>query len=278
MLHKLSVPGHASTRPDGLCFAVRRIQDLRSARLAPDDDHAAPQEPEGRVTRPTISTITATCFALAACSSARAELTAFWRHNPITPEAIADDLALAGMQSWSAMITHDNGYWVSAGARLTLPGGSVFYRNALGSGVRPRAADIAAHPALAFHTYVTSPHHTLSGLRSPSILGPFPENEPPESLGGAGDPVPGRFSVSWGHPEAVVYPTPVGTYEIFRVTFPLGTFPIVRSESTTSTTNPDQAASIPAIPEPAHVTWLAAGALTMGRRRGRLNGSAGDDR
>ena len=219
------------------------------------------------------------CFALTGLiAPARGALTAFWRHNPITPEAIADDPALAGMQSWSAMITHDNGYWVSAGARLTLPSGPVFYRNPLGSEVRPSAANIAAHPALAFHTYVTSPHQTLSGTRSPSILGPFPENELPASLGGALDPVPGRFSVSWGHPEAVVYPTPVGTYEIFRITFPLGLFPVVRSESLTLTTNPDQAATIPAIPEPAYVSWLASGALIMRRRRERLNCSACSDR
>jgi hypothetical protein len=222
------------------------------------------------VIRPRISTIIAICIALAACSSARAELTAFWRHNPITPEAVADDPALAGMQSWSVMITHDNGYWVSAGARLTLPSGSVYYRSALGGDVRPRSVDIATHPALAFHTYITSPHHTIAGSRSPSVLGSFPENEPPASLGGAGDHVPGRFSVSWGHPEAVVYPTPVGTYEILRVTFPLGVFPSVRPDSQTWTTNPDQGATIPAIPEPTHVIWLCAGASMMRRRRVRL--------
>ena len=184
-------------------------------------------------------------------ATAHADLTAFWRNNPITPEAIADDPVLAGMQSWSVLVTHDNGYWVSAGARLTLPSGLTFYRNALGDDLRPSPAAIAQHPALAYHTYVTSPHHIFNPFYSPSVLGPFPESQPPTSFGGGSDPLPGTFSVSWGHPETVVYPTPVGTYEILRVTFPNQTVPVVHPQSRTWTTNPEQMAVITAIPEPA---------------------------
>ena len=156
---------------------------------------------------------------------------------------------------------------VSAGVRLTLPTESFFYRNPLGADVRPSPTAIAAHPALAFHTSVTSPHHAFVS-RSPSILGSFPENDPPTSFGGAFDRVHGTFSVSWGHPEAVTYPTPVGTYEILRMTFPVEVLPVVHSQSQTWTIAPDQMANIPSIPEPACGAGLVclAGAALRGVR------------
>jgi hypothetical protein len=212
-----------------------------------------------------IAAVVLTCTAL--CATARAELTAFWRHNPITPAAIVDDPALVGMQSWSVMVTLD-GHWLYAGARLTLPSGSTFYRNANGGSHRPSAADIAAHPALAFHTYVTSPHtHIVFGHPTPTVLAGFPD--PPISFGGAQDSVPGTFSILWGHLETVVYPTPPGTYEILRVTFPLGVLPVSHPANHTEMSLPTEVATIPSIPEPASALVVGIAALSFSWRRFR---------
>ena len=105
-------------------------------------------EPEERVTRSATSTIAAICFALTAFGApARADLTACWRHNPITPEAIADVPALAGMQSWSAMVTNTDGLWASAGLRAVLPGALTFYRHPVGGLFRPTISQQNSNPA-----------------------------------------------------------------------------------------------------------------------------------
>ena len=154
-------------------------------------------------------------------SSASAALTAQFVQNTITQAAIAADPALANMQSWSLMATNTDGHWASAGVRLTLPAGYVFYQvpeTRFGGNTRPSAGLLGLFPDLEFDTYVSSARNQF-GLNPPAILGPYPENDPPLSFGGATDPVPGRFSVSWGDPQAASGPGP-GTYEILRITFP----------------------------------------------------------
>lgn len=208
----------------------------------------------------------------AAAGAAQADLTAFWQHNPITPQAISNDPSLANMQSWSVMITHTNGYWTSAGARLTLPAGFNFYRNPFGGSTRPSLAAINANPALEFHTYITSPHQ-IFGNHSPSVINGFPDGT--VSFGGPLDSIPGIFSVSWGHPEATNWPTPVGTYEIMRGTFPMGVLPTLHAQSRTSVVVPDQTAFIPSIPEPP-ILGLAVAAAALTLRGAKRGGEKGD--
>lgn len=198
-----------------------------------------------------------------AAHSVRADLTAFWRNNPITTQAIFNDPTLAGMQSWSVMITNTSGFWVSAGLRAALPTGNNFYRNPLGGDFRPSASLINANPALAFHTYVTEPRTFNSGL---AVLGGFPEGQQ-VSFGGPLDAIPGTFSVAWG--DVFGKPHPAGTFEIARLTFPTGMLPIVHPQSQTRTAVPDQMAFIPSIPEPAYtaMAYLVLAALNTRHRR-----------
>jgi hypothetical protein len=221
---------------------------------------------EGGMGRQIVGIVVAWCAGLAVCSIARADLTAFWRNNPITPQAIANDPTLAGMQSWSVMVTHTDSYWHFAGARLTLPAGSTFYRRPFGGNFLPSASAIAADPALAFHTYLTTPHHIV-GNHTPAILTGLPLKEP-VSLGGPSDPLPGVVSAIWGHPEAVNHPTPVGTYEVLRATFPNGVLPDVHPGSFIMTRNPDQTVRRASIPEPsAAAVMLGWGMGLILRRR-----------
>ena len=108
--------------------------------------------------RQVVAIVIVLCGGLVVCSTARADLTAFWRNNPITPQAIADDPALAGMQSWSVMVANTEGSFRLAGLRAVLPEGHNFYRNPLGENTRPSSLLIGLHPALEFDTYITSPH------------------------------------------------------------------------------------------------------------------------
>jgi len=194
---------------------------------------------------------------------ARGAVTAFWRANAITAQAIANDPALAGMQSWSVMVTNTQSDFISAGARAVLPAGSTFYRHPLGGIVRPTQAQIAANPALEFHTYVTSPQQAV-GRSEPSWLGGFPDGQP-HSMGGASDPIPGTFSLSWGQPQAVVWNIPPGTYEVMRATFPIGVLPQVHPQSVAYYLLPEEGALFPQIPEPAASLLLALLPFLRGR-------------
>lgn len=162
-------------------------------------------------------------------------------------------------------MSHTDGYWHEAGARLTLPPVNTFYRHPLGGRFLPSAAAIAAHPALAFHTYVTTPHQIV-GNHVPTILTGFPPKEP-VSFGGPSDPLPGIISVTWGHPKAINYPTPVGTYEILRATFPIAVLPDVHPESHTRTGWPNEPVQIPNIPEPATLVVMLGLGLGFSLRR-----------
>lgn len=201
---------------------------------------------------------------LIAAPAARADTSAFWRSNPITPAAIANDPTLASKQSWSVMVTITSGFWISAGLRATLPAGNTFYRHPLGGFSRPGVTAISANPALEFHTYVTHPRQTPSGSGGPAIFGGFPDIKSEVSFGGAFDEIPGTFSVAWGDPIGV-HPT-LGTYEIARLTFPSGVLPVVIPESFTASVNPHQVVRIPTtIPEPAALGMIAVIALLARR-------------
>jgi hypothetical protein len=185
-----------------------------------------------------------------ASSLAHAELTAHWRHNPITAAAIAADPLLAGMQSWSLIVTHTSGHWASAGVRASLPSGLTYYHTPPtrgGGNAHPTPAMTATYPDLEFDTYVSSARNQL-GANPPALLGAYP-GSPPPSLGGASDPIPGRFTVAWGDPQATSGPGP-GTYEVLRLTFPQGALPAVYPFSQTNQVNPDMGVLIPPIPEP----------------------------
>jgi hypothetical protein len=183
-------------------------------------------------------------------AAARAELTAFWGNNVITAPAIAADAQLANMQSWSLIVTHPSGHWASAGLRASLPSGLTYYHTppARGGGnTHPTPAMISTYPDLEFDTYVSSARNQF-GEHPPAILGAYPES-PPASLGGADDPIPGRFTVAWGDPQATSGPGP-GTYEVLRLTFPQGALPAVYPFSQTNQVKPDMGVLIPSIPEP----------------------------
>jgi hypothetical protein len=205
-------------------------------------------------------------FSLA--STASAALSASFVRHEISAAAIAADPALANMQSWSLRVTNTDGHWASAGVRMTLPAGNFFYQVPAtrgGGDTHPNPAFFAVFPEVEFDTYVSSARNQ-AGQNAPAILGAFPEGDPPQSFGGATDPVPGRFSVSWGDPQATSGPGP-GTYEILRFTFPNWLFPNVDLRSQTSQVAPDQTILI-IVPEPTALGLVAAAAMLVLRRGG----------
>lgn len=194
----------------------------------------------------------------------RADLTAFWRNNPITAVAITNDPTLTTMQSWSLMGTNTTGLFHQAGLRAVLPAGSTFYRHPNGGEYRPTFAQQVANPALTFHTYVTDPTQSFqSNGGAPAIPGGFPELQP-LSFGGPFDDIPGTFSVSWFD---IKGPTlhPPGTYELARLTFPRGVFPAVHQESLVRYLGPEQMVLIPRnIPDPDVAGLTLSTALLLG--------------
>jgi hypothetical protein len=189
---------------------------------------------------------------LVCCTHSFAALTAFWQPVAISAAAIAHDPALANMQSWNLMVTTD-GNWASAGVRLDLPAGNTFYKNALGAMTKPNPAFFPIAPSLEFTTYVTAPADTGAG-GAPAILGYFPEEFGPGSLGDSASTRPGQFSVSWGD----LVTDPPGVYQILRITFPQGVLPEIHPLSQTSEVNPDNTFLIGGrIPEPSTLTLLA---------------------
>jgi hypothetical protein len=117
---------------------------------------------------------------------------------------------------------------------------------------------------VAFDTYVTPPGKDVGAV--PPIFGGFPLSEP-FSLGGS------LVSATWGD---LVNDAP-GTYQIARLTFPLGVIPNVINIadvgpnptlfSNTSQVTPDATVEIPDIPEPTTLPLVAAAGLLALRRR-----------
>jgi len=201
---------------------------------------------------------------------AQAAFTVQFVEVPITPAAVTSDPTLANMQTWSIQVDYSEGNWASGGLRMQLPAGNAFYHQTpFGGNTKPSPALVAAFPSVAYDTYVTSPRDLGGGTNAPAILGPFPENQPPQSFGGASDPLPGVFSVSWGDPQATQGPTSGNDVEIARLTFPrsnpLGSL-AASTMGQTSTVNPSVTIPI-VIPEPGMLGLAAAAGLLAIRRR-----------
>src|SRR5688500_7731178 len=84
------------------------------------------------------------------------------------------DPQLLTMQTWDLSIyNNEGGDWSSAGMRLVLPAGNVFYQHSFGTNTKPSSLLTSVFPALAFDTYVTSPSDTgTSG--APAVTGGYP--------------------------------------------------------------------------------------------------------
>ncbi len=204
---------------------------------------------------------------LSLCVPAHAVITAFWQRTTITPQAIANDPQLAGMQCWDLVVT-TTGNWLAAGMHADLPQGRTFYKHPLGGFTEPDPALFVSSPALEFTTYATSPSDNGTN-HSTIILGGHPQGSPP-SLGDPSSPIPGRFGLAWGN----LLTDPPGTHQIARLTFPIGVIADViqfgpTEPSATSQSNPDSTTIIPDIPEPGILVLLASlGFLTIRIRSG----------
>ncbi len=207
------------------------------------------------------------CIVFAVYANAYAAITAFWLPVTITPQAVANDPALANMQCWDLMTT-TTGDWNLALMRVLLPEGLTFYKHAQGGLTRPDPALFNMFPAIEFTTYVSSPSDdgTNNGT---VVLGGHPQGHP-TSLGDSTSPTPGEFSMAWGNLTVDL----TGTYEIARLTFPQGGIPDVINnlglpafDSQTSQITPDSMTQIPDIPEPGMLGFVSALGLLGLRRR-----------
>ena len=200
---------------------------------------------------------------VAACAAgARGAISWYFTPVPISAAAIAQDPALAGMESYDIGVLTD-GDWASAGMRMVMHAGQNFYNHAFGGNTKPSPALVAAFAGLAFDTYVSGPGDT-GAAGAPAILGGFPEGNPVSMTGN-------QLSVSWGD----LVPDAPGTYQIARLTFPQGVLPdilnnnpqTVPNPSRTSQVTPDSTVFIPDIPEPTTLGLVAAAGLIGLRRR-----------
>ena len=197
-----------------------------------------------------------TCAALAlsggpAPARAPAQITALWQPVTISPAAIADDPQLATMSCLDLMVT-TTGDWDRAGLYAQLESGYTFYKHGLAGLTRPDPSLVAAHPALAYTTYVTAPSDTgTSG--APRIVGAL-QPSLPFSLGDASSWLPGVFTGLWRSLEVDA----PGTWQIARFTFPQDTMPNVVQEiaypSTVEQTSPPAAALVPDVGP--SIRWL----------------------
>ena len=199
-------------------------------------------------------------LSLGLTSRAAAQITAFWQRATITPAAIAEEPALANMQTWDLMVT-TTGNWASAGMTARLPTGFTYYKHALGGQTRPDPSLFSSSPALEFTTYASAA--TDDGTNHTTIvLGSHHFNGEPGSIGDPTSFWPGTFDMDWGN----YYPTALpGTYQIARLTFPAG----VVSEilplplSFTNQFRPDAWTFVPQIPEPSMSCLLGGVLMTV---------------
>jgi hypothetical protein len=209
---------------------------------------------------------------IAIATPAVAQITAFWQQVTISPQAIADDAALANMQCWDLMTT-TTGDWASAAMRASLPLGLTFYKHPLGGLTRPDPAIFSSSPALEFTTYASSPSDNGTN-NTTFVAGGHPQSQP-ASIGDATAPTPGIFSMVWAD---FVVDLP-GTYQIARITFLQGaivdvlnnTPTPVADPSLTAQVSPDSTTIIPDIPEPRAIGLLSAAVLlAIGTRPARM--------
>jgi hypothetical protein len=189
--------------------------------------------------------IAAVLATLGLTSRAAAQITAFWQRATITPAAIAEEPALANMQSWDLMVT-TTGNWASAGMHARLPISFTYYKHALGGQTRPDPLLFDTSPALAFTTYASAA--TDDGtIHTTAVLGSFLFNGEPGSIGDPTSFWPGAFDMNWGNYYFTALP---GTYQIARLTFPAGVVFHVYPFGFTNQVRPDGWAPVPQIPEP----------------------------
>jgi hypothetical protein len=200
-------------------------------------------------------------------STAPAQISAAWRQNSITPQAIVADPALANMQSWSLMGTM-SGNWADTGLEIILPAGNAFYNPTNGGNTRPAGSVVLNHANVEFDTYVTSPLDAGGGIGAPLILGQA-NLSPGQAIFGEFTP---RFTVRWGN----LTPDPPGTFELARLTFPAHVpipYPVHAVYSLVQQSQPDASSFIPSVglPEPSVILLLpaAAAALRWPRQLGR---------
>ena len=205
----------------------------------------------------------ATVLALGFGSTAVAQFTAFWQRATITPAAIAEEPALANMQSWGLKVA-TTGNWFSAGMFARLPSGFTYYKHPLGGITRPDPSLFSSSPALEFTTFVSAANDNGTN-HTTIVLGSFLFNGEPASIGDATSPFPGTFDTSWGNSPATA---PAGIYEIARLTFPIGMLPQTSSTNRTSQLNPEATAWIPDIPEPSLLPFMGA-IVIVGLRKPR---------
>ena len=206
-------------------------------------------------------------LSLGLTSRAAAQITAFWQRATIMPAAIAEEPALANMQSWDLMVT-TTGNWASAGITARLPTGFTYYKHALGRQTRPDPSLFSSSPALEFTTYASAA--TDDGTNHTTIvLGSHHFNGEPGSIGDPTSFWPGTFDMDWGN----LYPTALpGTYQIARLTFPAGVVSEIRTVplSLTFQVRPDAWTFVPQIPEPSMSCLLAAVLSITVRRRAKV--------
>jgi hypothetical protein len=206
--------------------------------------------------------VAAVLAALGLTSRATAQITAFWHRASISPAAIAEEPALANMQSWDLFAT-TSGNWLSARMAARLPAGVTYYKHPLGGLTRPDPSMFNSSPALQFTTYASAANDTGTN-HTTLVLGSFLFNADPASIGDATSPLPGVFDMMWGNSPPTA---PPGTYQIARLTFAQGVLPEVLGSSATTQLNREADTFIPQIPEPNLGRLGGAIALVLLRRR-----------
>ena len=188
-----------------------------------------------------------------AASAANAGISARWQI--IGPGAANQP---AGVTTYSLVVDlTGSSLFNVAGLQATLPAGSTYHQDALGSTTTPNPAFIALFPSLAYDTYVGT---TAGFAQAPAVPGKYVG--PGAAVVGEGQ----EFNVSWG---ATPNTGPTGGQglEIARLSVLGGGVPNVVGGEVRSSDAPNTAVPIPAIPEPATLGLAAIGLGLVSLRR-----------